>query len=678
MDNINDNKKIKYYYQDKKYLRDPINSINHTNINNNINITNYYPSQTQNFCNKQTFTFIDENGIVQNAISYPIKTTTHKTKKIKESSHTPSNYEKKYHQCQSPYMKKILPPSKREKSEENKRVIKIYNTSSSHKYLKINKNSINNNAYKPNLSARKIEKQNNNNKNNRNNNNHNLDISTDEINNKFKRIIEYKNYANYNSEIKEINNTNYKKKSKPVIKKIKNKNLIIYNESNGNESQINYFKKPYQFSIDKNPIYKITSSHKRNIIKHELNSPKIKKSQNKKNNNYKKGISVQKKLTNYIILIQSAIRGFLLRIKLGQYLNLYERIKKGVSIIQFIIIKRVKYILYFIIQNINNINNVNNYNYNNRKYSYLSPGNYLSLEFKKMPPKSSKISRNDSFNISINNSKNKTQLKNPEFVEMQKELNKKKIDFAVAEKRIKELLLENKKIQNINNIIVRDNKQLALKLKNSLNNCFNNLKIENKNFDIITLTNKNEINLRINKLLTKMINKKDILIKKIIYKYFYKFNFLTKLISIKEINETKKKNNTIIQNNNFSINKNIINNNDDNKNISIDIRNNKLKFLINKKNNNLYMYRNLFEKWMMRSLIFKSKEYVKEKKKKKKEKFKQKKQKRLYGYYLDKNDKKNNEDKESSGDEDFLDEPKYNNKFNSNKQNNNYYENYKK
>ena len=254
---------------------------------------------------------------------------------------------------------------------------------------------------------------------------------------------------------------------------------------------------------------------------------------------------------------------------------------------------------------------------------------------------------------------------------MQKELNKKKIDFVVAEKKIKELLIENKKIQNINNIIVRDNKQLALKLKNSLNNCFSNLKIENNNFNIITLSNKNENKSKIKNLLRKIINKKEIIIKGIIYKYFYKFNFKTKLIYIKEINEIKNKQNIIIQNNNFTINKNIIEKN-------IIKRDNKLKYIINKKNNNLYMYRNLFEKWMMRSLIFKSKEYVKEKKKKKKEKFKQKKQKRLYGYYLDKNDKKNNEDKESSGDEDFLDEPKYNNKFNSNKQNNNYYENYKK
>ena len=117
MDNIKENKKINYIYKDKQYTRDPINSINHTNINNNINITNYYPPPSQNFCNKQTFTFIDENGSVQNAISYPIKTATHKTKKLKDSSPTPNVLEKKYHHCQSPYMKKILPSSKRQKSK---------------------------------------------------------------------------------------------------------------------------------------------------------------------------------------------------------------------------------------------------------------------------------------------------------------------------------------------------------------------------------------------------------------------------------------------------------------------------------------------------------------------------------------------------------------------------------
>jgi hypothetical protein len=73
----------------------------------------------------------------------------------------------------------------------------------------------------------------------------------------------------------------------------------------------------------------------------------------------------------------------------------------------------------------------------------------------------------------------------------------------------------------------------------------------------------------------------------------------------------------------------------------------------------------------MRAWIFKSKDFIKEKKKKKKEKFKQKKQKKLYGYYMDKNDKKNEEENENSwGDSDeYVDKikSKYRNKSGSGK-----------
>ena len=244
MDNNND-KKLKYLYNDKNYLIDPINNnINHTNINNNINITNYYPSPSQNYCNKQTFTFIDQNGIIQNAISYPIKANAHKTKKIKESSHTPNNNEKKNHKCQSPYMKKILPSSKRDKSEDNNRISNICKNSSSQKYLKSNnKNSLSKNSYKQtHLSIRKQEKQNTNNKNIKNN--PYLDLSTDEINNKFKRIINYnQNYPNANNtEIKEIKSNNFKNHTKPLLKKDNIKSRISY-ESNGYESQFNNLQK---------------------------------------------------------------------------------------------------------------------------------------------------------------------------------------------------------------------------------------------------------------------------------------------------------------------------------------------------------------------------------------------------------------------------------------------------
>ena len=139
MENRKENKKLKYFYQDDKFLGEKINSINHTNINNNINITNYYPPPSHDYSNKEAFTFINDNGNDQNLMRYPIKTVTHKTKKTKDSSPNPSKEDNKYHKCQSPYMKKILPSSKRQKSEEANRITNIYKNSPSYKYLKTNK-----------------------------------------------------------------------------------------------------------------------------------------------------------------------------------------------------------------------------------------------------------------------------------------------------------------------------------------------------------------------------------------------------------------------------------------------------------------------------------------------------------------------------------------------------------
>ena len=76
-------------------------------------------------------------------------------------------------------------------------------------------------------------------------------------------------------------------------------------------------------------------------------------------------------------------------------------------------------------------------------YSNITPINNISIEYQK-------------YNNIKNNNK---MLKKNEINEIEKELNKKKIDYAVAEKKIKELMMENKKIKNINNIIVRDNKK---------------------------------------------------------------------------------------------------------------------------------------------------------------------------------------------------------------------------
>ena len=170
------------------------------------------------------------------------------------------------------------------------------------------------------------------------------------------------------------------------------------------------------------------------------------------------------------------------------------------------------------------------------------------------------------------------------------------------------------------------------------------------------------------------------------YKFFYKFYLKCKIFQnqnqIDEINKNKKTN-LIIESNNFFINKKInkektITNNDndnnDNNNILVtnkEKRNQKLNLIIKRKDLNIYIYRNIFEKWLLRSLVFKNKDLIKEKKKKKKEKFKQRRQKKLYGTFVEKNDKKiNDDDNENSLDysDDFELEQKCN-KSNSSKRN---------
>ena len=103
---------------------------------------------------------------------------------------------------------------------------------------------------------------------------------------------------------------------------------MISNESNGKESLINILQKPIQIKVkNKEPLFKITSLEKNNLMAYNFNSSKMFKSQKNLNIRRRKDISVEKKLSQYIILIQSVIRGYLLRVKLSQYLFLYERIK---------------------------------------------------------------------------------------------------------------------------------------------------------------------------------------------------------------------------------------------------------------------------------------------------------------------------------------------------------------
>ena len=652
MENININKnRIRHFWKEKKYTSEGIKNINHTNINNNINITNYYPSPSENYCNKRTITFINENSIIQNVINYPIKTTTHRTQKIQAFS--PASNIKKFHQCQSPYMKKILTNSNRQKSEESNRIVNVLKNSSSSRYAQPNKKRlINAKKFYNNLDG-KI------NLNNFNSNKQNIYLNTSNDESIHKMKSNRNNDLDNNYHCRTILGENINSDKNPQMIKF-GQTLMTYRTNNKNNI-FHLVEKPIERLFKKKRSFQSISSYEcDNLITYNTNSLKLLK--NKDSNIIKNNNSTEKKMKNKIILIQAHLRGFLFRNKLSLYLVLYNKIKKGIYLLRCIFIRK------------NRINFMMNLKYriiyHSKRYyinSYLLiPENNISIEYKKEINANEKIFKDRN---------------NMQMIELQKELNKAKDDYSNAEKRLKELILENKKIQNINNIIVRDNKQLALKLKNFENNRYDKLEISNSSFHYQNSNEKKQKkmdNKKFNDILKKLIIKKEQYMKVLIYKYFYNYLLKCKIMNIQTLKKNKKTNYFIVKNNNFIINENFIQKNSiNNIEANNELKSKKLKKLIFKKNFNSYFYRNTFEKWLLRALVIKNKEFVKEKKKKKKEKFKQRKQRRLYsGYYNDKNDKKYNEEEfEYSNDSDYYeDEQQYNNyqyKYNNKKYYNN-------
>ena len=242
----------------------------------------------------------------------------------------------------------------------------------------------------------------------------------------------------------------------------------------------------------------------------------------------------------------------------------------------------------------------------------------------------------ESFNIiSKKNNKNEINEKNKLLKElkkitMEKELLKKKLQAYVSlEKKMNEIVKENKKIQNINNIVIRDNKLLAMKLKIN-DNKYTQLNIENQS-NLLFERNKNFINYSYNfnkfKLIlllheiftTKSIKEKLLLFKffnllylfsKISYKYKKPYTFIA-----------DKKDNFISSKNASKEKENYINDtNKKNRLLKSIILKNKLKFLF---------CANSFEKWKYKTTILKTMDFVKGKKMKKKEKSRQRKQRKI-------------------------------------------------
>ena len=272
------------------------------------------------------------------------------------------------------------------------------------------------------------------------------------------------------------------------------------------------------------------------------------------------------KYINSAILIQSIFRAFKVKLKVYNIVNLYVDIKRGVDILQQLFSYKYKKLFfkrcplyitkkYDALLNLNLLTKYlrNNYRNNSTDKKYLSFHKELG----------------DSFNI-INkreNSEKKLKSKLNDVIKENTELKNQLVDNKNIEEKMKNLIDENKKNQNINAIIMKDNQQLAKKLKDFQDYRNTNLIVQNQSsldltqkelIEIDELIKNNEIyrnklkGIYLSKILDKKISRNKYIMKNI----FDKFKNIVDKIKNKE-NENNLKKNIYLKNLMFIINNNI-------------------------------------------------------------------------------------------------------------------------
>ena len=491
------------------YKKNKNNTIQNTNQNNNYNFKYsniYYSNINLDESNKNNYNSnshnIDDNEIYNN--SYINKSNMNNQK----------NYQYKYqivhnnstsntNNLNNVGKKRInINDSVEMKDLHNNKSVSIVSTNKK-KYIK----STTNNKARPLKANKSSIYKNNENKviiSNSNRNNNSIDVR-----NQNNSII--KNYVNTNMSIEN-----------PII--ISNQNLI--NNKNSNNS----------FSNNQNS-----------------NSSRMKK---KAGNNLTK--KIQHKIYHRqsdlkkIILIQSVYRGHLLNTKLDEIFRIFNYYKELFQVL-FRIFYEKKIYYWKIFSNkfqkrsnarlINKTKCIKNSvkNKKNQKTAN-STNNKLILKTNEINMLHKELG--DSFNIINDN--NGLKLKLDDMIKENNELKNQIFDNKNIEERLKQLLVENKKNQSINAIIMKDNQQLAKRLKNIQDNRNNKLVIQNqKSFDLAT-----EDNLQFQSTL----KLKYLYLKCLIFKKILKNRNILKIYFNKFRHNLKKKKTFKIENNNIFIN----------------------------------------------------------------------------------------------------------------------------
>ena len=284
---------------------------------------------------------------------------------------------------------------------------------------------------------------------------------------------------------------------------------------------------------------KKSNNNKKNYIYKSVDIT-LQKRRNKEKDYFKINNIDKSKKDSYIkaaILIQSVFRGYLVKIKLYNNVNLYVCCKRGIDTLEEILLQWKNEYWKIFKNNITNKPLMKSSSFSIRaKYKYKLRNNKIR------EPKINLYHKEigDSFNIidrdSIkSNIEKKLKLKLNDVIKENYELKNQLINHRNnSDNKLKSLIDENRKVQNINAIIMKDNRQLAKKLKDFQDYRNHRLFIENQfSFDLSQIdkmqsseyNENNEIyifklkNLLLQKFVLKKINMEKHLIKDKINKY---------------------------------------------------------------------------------------------------------------------------------------------------------------
>ena len=328
----------------------------------------------------------------------------------------------------------------------------------------------------------------------------------------------------------------------------------IHNDNNNNNAYVknNIFT---NISIE-NPITITNQSYANKKNANNVNKNSSNRIKKKEGNNAKKKKKhkyyYRKSDMDKVILIQSIYKGYSLRQKLANQIQLFNYLKEFIDFLYSkIYIRKVKYWKYFIEKIINKIaDEINKSKKKTKTYNKnVKNPNSLYNTNNKLILKTNEINKlhkelGDSFNI-INDNNNGLKLKLDEMIRENKELKNQIFDNKNIEERYQQLLVENKKNQNINSIIMKDNQQLAKKLKNIQDNRNHQLVIQNQS----SLNMAYEDNL-----LNQLIKLKYLSLKSLLFKKILKSRNIQKKYFNKYRNNVKKSKIYKIENNNIFIN----------------------------------------------------------------------------------------------------------------------------